>query len=235
MKKLVLVLISAVLLAVFIAFNYLLWEREGREEKLRELETNNASNNSTMNSLSREIKDLETENGSLTSSVDQLKNLNLSLQSEVQQLKQDRTDANNQVADRNALADALLHNVNPAVFEELMNKWVDSIESQKYDIAYKLEYGWKSNEDIKMSFEDYSADYKNNLKSLKIKSVKIDTDEKRSPKGQIGLIVVFDAKLNDNADTSKITFADGENKKLVRLKFYSEKEGFVIENIYSIQ
>lgn len=65
MKKLVLVFVSALLLAVFIAFNYLLWEREGREEKLQQLESNNASNNASMNTLNHEIKTLEDDNSKL--------------------------------------------------------------------------------------------------------------------------------------------------------------------------
>ena len=171
MKKLVLVLISALLLAVFVGFNYLLWEREGREEKLRELETNNASNSSTMNSLTKQIKSLEDDNANLTTSVDQLKNLNLTLQSEGQELKQERADANSQIVDKNNLIAALMQNVNIAVFEEVIKKWADAIETQKYDEAYKLEYGWRSNEDIKTVLEDYSAAYKKNIKSIKFKTL----------------------------------------------------------------
>jgi hypothetical protein len=235
MKKLVLVLVSALLLAVFIGFNYLLWEREGREDKLRELETNNASNSSTMNSLTKEIKSLEDENANLTTSIDQLKNLNLTLQSEGQQLKQERSDANSQIVDKNNLIAALLQNVNAAVFEDVIKRWADSIETQKYDAAYKLEFGWKSDEDIKTTFEDYSAGYKKNIKSIKYKSLKVDTDVRTTPKGQLGLIVVFDVKLNENVDTTQTIFTDGENKKLFKLVYYSDKLGFVIDSINNIQ
>lgn len=235
MKKLVLVLISALLLAVFVGFNYLLWEREGREEKLRELETNNASNSSTMNSLTKQIKSLEDENANLTTSVDQLKNLNLTLQSEGQELKQERADANSQIVDKNNLIAALMQNVNIAVFEEVIKKWADAIETQKYDEAYKLEYGWKSNEDIKTVLEDYSAAYKKNIKSIKFKTLAADTNVKTTPKGQIGLIVVFDVKLNAGVDPTETIFTEGENKKLFKLIYFSDKLGFVIDSINDIQ
>lgn len=235
MKKLVLVLVSALLLAVFVGFNYLLWEREGREEKLRELETNNASNSSTMNSLTKQIKSLEDENANLTTSVDQLKNLNLTLQSEGQELKQDRADANSQIVDKNNLIAALMQNVNSAAFEDVIKRWVDAIETQKYDDAYKLEYGWKSDEDIKITLEDYSANYRKNIKSIKFKSLSVDTNVKTTPKGQIGLVVVFDVKLNADSDILKTVFTEGENKKLFKLIYYSDKLGFVIDSINNIQ
>lgn len=235
MKRLILVLVSTLLLAVFIAFNYLLWEREGREEKLRQLENNNASNSASMNTLNREIKNLEEENSNLEKDINELKNLNLSLQSDVQKQKEDKATALNEVYSRNELIDVLKKLLNTSTFEEMMKKWVESIDLQKYEEAYKLEYGWKSSEEKKISLEEYTSQYKNTLKSLKFKSLKIDTDQSTTASGEVSLILIVEAKLIDEADTSKSIFVNDENKKLVKLKLLNEKEGFVIESMSDIK
>lgn len=163
-----------------------------------------------------------------------MKTLNISLQSDVQDLKDEKAKALDEISDKNSLVDALKKLVNADAFEELMKKWAEAIDTKKYEDAYKLEYGWMTNEEGKMSLEDYSAQYASNLKSLKLKSVKINTDKGTTASGDLALVLVLEAKLSDNADTSKCPFANGDNKRLVKLKFISDKYGFVIENISSI-
>lgn len=94
MKKFILVMISALLMVVFIAFNYLLWDRENKEKNIETLENSNASNNASINALGREISMLEEKNKSLETQAGELEEQNKALADSKNQLERDKVESN---------------------------------------------------------------------------------------------------------------------------------------------
>jgi septal ring factor EnvC (AmiA/AmiB activator) len=90
MKKLVLVVVWILLIAVFVVLNYLIWDRENRERDIKSLENLNASNNSSITALGREINNLETQKKRMEAEISYL-----------EKTMADLEDANSKIAKEN--------------------------------------------------------------------------------------------------------------------------------------
>ncbi len=229
MKKLVLVMVSVLLLALFIAFNYLLWDRESKLNELKNLEFTNSSNNASINAQNREIKRLEDENNSFQETIGELQKDKESLQQRITQLESEKLQTSQETKHKIDVINYLKQNAAPEVFEAPVKKWVEAVGAGNYSEAYQLEYGNTASEDIPVSREEYESSLKDTVKSIGIKAIKLDAEEGRGDGGII-LSVTLEVKNAENAGQTA-RFAEGPNEMKFKLDYNLPKNEFYIAEI----
>jgi len=234
MKKLVLVMVCALLLLMFIGFNYLLWDRENRKEDIRNLENSNASNNASINTLGREIKSLEDENRQLKARIELLENENDNLQSERIKSEQDKLKIIGTLSQKNEVIDKLKQNTDLQPLQEDIKKWVEYLNKGEYETAYKLLDLKNVDQGEFSSIDVFISTYRNSFKSIKIKSVELYTkgpdDDK---KGDIIFIAVLEVEMDGANEASGIgkPFNEGLNERFFTVDYDKDKDKWVISNI----
>lgn len=232
MKKLVLILVCVIVLTVFIAMNYLLWDREN---KLQSYESLNSSKNVSIEALSDKIKTLEESNGQLQATIDDLVNRNKRLTDDNAQIELDRMKLQTEVSSKNGAIEKLKQTADMKDLEEVIKKWIDDVDNGQYENAYKLIDPNAINLTGFRNQDDFSDYFKTNIKSMKYRSVKLVTDS--IPKNRIGDLifkVVLDVKKTDASVDNSVMFSDGQNIRYFKLVFDTEKNNWVISEISAI-
>lgn len=235
MKKLVLVMVCAMLMALFIAFNYLLWDRENKEKDIQSLEHSNASNNASITVLGEKINKLEEDGREQKDKISKLENMNKLLQEDNSELQQEKEKMNSILVQRETIINILKQAVDSKLFEAPIRKWADALDKGEYKTAYDL-YDRDLNDPLKtLSFGDFSSSYKNIVKSIKIKSLKLYIDENSVDKqGEIIFTGSFDVKIAEDADKSKTQWKDGQNERYFTIGFDAVKNDWIISKISSV-
>jgi cell division protein FtsB len=140
MKKFILVMVFVLLAALFVAFNYLLWDRESKVTELKELENTNAGNNAMINSQKREIENLVEENNNLNSRIDQLDKDNKQLAQDNSSIKSDRDNKAAALDEKIKFINSLKQIVDLKFLTEPLTKWADAINQENYEEAFAVEY-----------------------------------------------------------------------------------------------
>ncbi|MCX7708872.1 MAG: hypothetical protein N2484_03385 [Clostridia bacterium] len=227
MKKLVLMLVSAVILTVFIAFNYLLWDREN---KIKNFEYINDTKNSSIDALRREIDVAKEDSNQLKSKITELEELNKRSQSKISQQEKEISQIENDLNQRNDLVSRLLQQADVKPMEEVIRKWIEGIDKGQYEVAYELQYNHSSSVTPRPSFEDFSSSYKRSIKSLKFKSAKPYIEElPPDKKGRVVFKAVMDVKKVE--PNVKSDFNEGTSEKFFILIFDKQKSEWVIADI----
>lgn len=227
MKKLVLVMVFVLLTAVFIAFNYLLWDRESREKELKDLEYQNTNDKADLTAKSREIESLGKEITSLGDKITQL-------ETDKDQLEKDK----NSLADQKSSTDAALRDkikffniikqyADINELSEPLTLWVDALNQGKYEDAYELEYAAVQPGDRTISLDAYTQEMQKNVKKIEITEVKIDK-LRGSSEGEIYLDVRLTVKLAEGADKNNLRFSEGLNEKFIKIDYSVVKNAFEI-------
>lgn len=228
MKKLVLAMVSILLMALFIAFNYLLWDRENRVKEMNKLELENAGNNTTMSSQLREIKSLEEDNNSLQIKISQLQEEQSRLNRSIDTLNKDAKDLESRLSSKTDMLNVLKGIGDIKVFEQPVKAWVEAINAGEYDKAYEYEFASIAANGTPPGALQYAENLKNTVKSISLKSAKIDEDRGKG-EGEIYLDVELDVKLV-NKDAPK-GFTEGVNQRVVKLGYDASKKEFTIAQI----
>jgi septal ring factor EnvC (AmiA/AmiB activator) len=232
MKKLVLAMVFVLLSALFIAFNYLLWDRESREKELRDLEVVNATNNSSINAQTRQIDRLEKEITSLNNKIDQLELDKEQLGRDKSDLTTEKTESEIVMQQKIIFINALKQAVDIKTFSEPVTKWANALNQGKYEEAYELEYAAVPLADRDISLSEYKAKMKKNLHKIEIAEIKLD-GLKGSDTGEIFLKVKLAAKLAPGADKTGGDFTEGINEKAFKIDYSADKKTFIIASISS--
>lgn len=229
MKKLVLVLVSAVILTVFIAFNYLLWDREN---KIRSFEYITDTKNSSIDNLRTELNDLKEENDQLKAKLSEYEDLNRNMQLKIAEMDSSKTKTDKELAQKKAIIGKLVQQGDFSPLEESIKKWAESIEKDQYETAYNLQHGSQLSKVKNVTFEEFVKNYKNSFKSVKLKSVKLLTEENRkNNNGSIIYKAVLEVKKTDNSKAED--FKDGANERYFLIDFDSQKDEWIIVDILS--
>jgi hypothetical protein len=230
MKKLVLAMVFVLLMALFIAFNYLLWERQSREAELKTLEYNNASNNASINAQSREIKSLEDENSKLKSTISDMENEQKNILQSKNLITAEKEQLNLTMANKIEVINALKQNTDIKFFEVPVKKWADAVNAGKYNEAYELEQAGLSTQNKPVSILDYTHYLSDTVKNITIKSVKL-VPEEGNVNGEIYLAVSLEVKLVENSDSSISRFVNGLNEMYFILDYNVTNKEFIIKEI----
>jgi FtsZ-binding cell division protein ZapB len=233
MKKFILVMVFALLIALFIAFNYLIWDRESNLAEIKNLQTINASYDASISVQKREINSLEEEVSSLRERIRQLEQEN-------EQLLKDKdlaVDAWNQ-AEASLRGKIDFINVikeytdiqflaNPVIL------WAEAINSGNFQEAYQIEYESLPAGERTVSLAAYTERMKVSVTQIEITDIRIDK-LRGSGNGDIYLNIRFNVKLPEDVDIKNARFAEGENEMYVKVDYSKDKKAFIISsmNIY---
>ena len=230
MKKFILVMVFVLLTALFIAFNYLLWERESRDKELKNLEYANASNNASISAQKREIDSLEEENKNLEDQLDQLGEEKDQILQDKTAVESQRDEAARSLQDKINFINSVKLYTDIKVLAKPIVDWTDAVNQGKYDEAYELEYADVLLKDRPVSQKVYTDEMKNTVRKIEIVEVKLDKD-RGSDQGDIILEAMLNVKLVEDSDKKSSQFTEGENRKYIKIVYSYEKEEFIISNL----
>lgn len=230
MKKLILVMVFVLLTALFIAFNYLLLERENRENDIKSLEFANANNTANINAQKREIESLNEENRKQRERIDQLVTEKDQLNQENVSLNSEKENINETLQERINFINTLKQYADIKVLSEPVTKWVEALNQGKYEEAYALEFTAVPLKDRKVTLAAYSENAKNTIRKIELTEVKVDK-LRGSGNGDIYLEVRLGVKLVEGANASTARFSEGENSIYVKIGYSNEDKVFIITGI----
>lgn len=234
MKKFVLVMFCALLVLVFIALNYLLWDRENKVRNIESLESSNASNKASIDVLGREIKRLEDEKKLLEEKLSQLENENSRLNLEIDLVKQEVSETEKKLAKKLALIDKLKETADLSKAEEPVRKWVEAVNNGEYENAYRLMLTQMENQGGVINLVDFTDSYKKSIKSMELKSIELYAgDVPENSKGNIIFKVSLEVIIADNNLAGGIWFDEGLNERYIAMDYNEEKDEWVIASIAS--
>lgn len=230
MKKLILGMVFVLLTALFIGFNYLLWDRESRENELKNLENANASNNASISAQKREIGSLEEENSNQKEEIERLENENEKLLQDKIELASERDEVGVTLQERINFINALKLYADIKTLSEPVTKWVEALNQGKYEEAYEFEYAGVLNQARKVSLAEYTEEMKNTIRKVEIGEVKLDK-LRGSGNGEIFLEVRLNIKLAEDTSKAFSRYIEGANDMYIKVLYSYEKKAFIISTI----
>lgn len=240
MKKFIMIVFFSLIIIVFVAFNYLLWERENREKDIKSLQEINASNSITISTLNRQLESFDNNLRAKEDSINKLNEENLTLKMDLEKLNQDFLKSNKAIAHKNEVIEYLYKNTQPDIIEAPVKKWAECINSGDYESAYRTWYINK--EDEKERLIDFTDKYKDKVDSIKIQSIAIyeqdiekQYEEGILQEGDIFFKVELDVKLAEGAGKSDYLFEEGINQKILALRYNNEEDIWHICGIMEVK
>jgi predicted RNase H-like nuclease (RuvC/YqgF family) len=228
MKKLTLVMVFVLLTALLIGFNYLLLDRESKEQTIKNLEYVSASNNSSISAQKREISALEDENSALQNELNKIKQENERLTKAIDAANLEKDDTHEKLQDKIDYINNIKQFLDLEAFSKPFVDYVDALNQGDYSKAYELEFAGVPIKDRTISSNEYTQEMKNAAPKIDIVEVKLDT-QRGSGTGEIYLATKFAVKLSEQADKTFSRFSDGENVVYVNIG-YSNGE-LIIQSI----
>lgn len=232
MKKLILVMVFVLLAALFIAFNYLLLERESRENELKNLEYANASNIASISAQKREIDSLVEGNRSLGDKIEKLESEKDQLLQDKNALSSERDKTGLTLQEKINFINILKQYTDIKALSEPVTKWAEALNQGKYEEAYALEYAGVLMQDRKVSLTAYTEEMKNTIRKIEIGEVKLDK-LRGSSSGDIFLEVRLNVKLAEEANKSSARYMEGVNDLYIKIEYSNEDKAFIISAISS--
>lgn len=227
MKKLVLVLVCALIMTVFIAFNYLLWDREN---KIRSFENLNVSKNMSIDALGDKIRSLDDEKKKLQDEIKKLESQNNQIRSNYYLVEQDLALLRKEISSKDDLIYQLKKIADLKPMEAVIRKWAESIDKGEYEPAYELQRRQLTTGENNISFTGFVDAYKANIKNVKVKEVKLyDNEYSDTKRGVLVFTVILEVKPVEGS-TGQL-FIDGENERYFTLGYDEIAGDWVIDNI----
>ena len=233
MKKFILVMVFVLLIALFIAFNYLLWDRESKEAEIKNLQSVSVSNDASISAQRREIATLVDEVSGLKDRIEQLERDKEQLQKDKEgaAAEIDRTEAS--LRERIDFINILKEHSNIETLSQPIVLWAEALSQGNFEDAYDLEYAAVPEKDRAVRLSTYIEQMTSAVSKVEITEVKLDK-LRGAGNGEIYLFVKYNVKLVENAVTSDLKFSDGENEMYVKIDYSKEKKAFIISSMIYI-
>jgi len=129
MKRFVVIITSLLIIFVFIALNYLLWDRES-------LVTLRESNQASIDALSRINMNLSEENSKLSRQVEEMRGQIEALNGKVSELEADNQEKQLVIEEQKQFILDLKANINPEPVKTEANEWINAISEKNFDKAF---------------------------------------------------------------------------------------------------
>lgn len=233
MKKFVLVMVFVLLTALFIAFNYLLWDRESKVAELKNLENANASYYANINAQKREINTLEGQVSSMASRIERLESEKTQLSEEQSKLMAEKNETTSYLQERVGFINVLKQHIDINTLTAPVTKWVEAVNIGDYEEAYALEYAAVAVKDRKISMNTYSEGLKISVHRMEINEAKVDR-LRGLGNGDIYIAIRLNVKLAEGAEQQNSRFTEGINDIYVKIDYSAEKKEFIISAISTI-
>ena len=232
MKKLVLIMVFVLLMAVFIAFNYLLWDRQSKINDIKVLEDRNVNNSASVSAQARDIKRLENEISQYEAEISKLEEEKEQLTKRNLQLESDKTAEAQKTRYKIDLINILKQNSDIKLFEAPVSKWAEALNAGNYAEAYRLEFDKAPLQGKNLSLEEYESALKKNIKSLKLKEVLLDKEAGKDD-GEIWVTVSVEVKLSEEYKKESVRYVEGLNELKIKLDYDLSLNEFYIVEILS--
>lgn len=230
MKKVVLVLVCSVVIIVFVALNYLLWERENNIKSFENIENLSASKSANIDALGKEIKDLDDINSDLKKKISDLEDNKKLLQDINSKSVTDNQNLKGELSDKDDLIFALKQQADLTPFEGIIKKWVESVDKGQYESAFQLQSNLPGGNKDNPSLNDFLNKYKSAVKSMKLKSFMLVAEEtKVEKKGDLVFKVELEVKKTGNE--SGDLFTEGQNERYFAFSYNKVKKNWEISKI----
>jgi regulator of replication initiation timing len=233
MKKFILVMIFVLLTALFIAFNYLLWDRENKIAELKNLETANASYTTNINAQKREISSLEEEIDRLENQIKQLESDRDRLSEEKSTIQVEWAATRESLQERIDFINILKQYADINILSDPVVKWVEAINQGDFKQAYFLEYEGVEPADRAVRVEEYVEQMSSSIRRIEITQMKVDK-LRGSGNGDIFLNVTLDVKLPEEPDMKSLRFTEGVNEIYVKIDYSIPQKAFIISAIGNV-
>ena len=233
MKKFILVMVFVLLIALFIAFNYLFWDRESKSAEIKNLQSVNTSNDASISAQKREISSLVDEVSSLKDQIQQLEKDKQQLQKDKEGVaaEVERTEAS--LRERIDFINILKENANIESLSKPITAWAEALTQGDFEDAYNIEYAAVPEKDRPIKLNTYIDLMTSSVSRVEITEVKLDK-LRGAGNGEVYLFVKYNVKLVENAETDNLKFSDGENEMYVKIDYSREKKSFIISSIIYI-
>jgi len=129
MKRFVVIVTSLLIIFVFIALNYLLWDRES-------LVTLRESNQASIDALSRINMNLSEENSKLSRQVEEMRGQIETLHEKVSELEENNNEKQLVIDEQKQFILDLKAHINPEPIETEAYEWINSISERDFDKAF---------------------------------------------------------------------------------------------------
>ncbi|NTV90961.1 MAG: hypothetical protein HGA22_11490 [Clostridiales bacterium] len=230
MKKLVLFMVFILLMTFFIAFNYLLWDRDSKIKELTNLESLNAGKAISLDAQNREIDKLEADKTALQDRLDSLEKDKEQLTSELDQLTAEKGAVNRKLQNKIDLVNIMKNTANLDEFAKPLIDWADYINAGEYEAAYNLQFSSTLFNEETISSQEYAEGFKTTIKSLKYKSYEVDK-EKGIEDGSVYLKVSLEAELLPDININNSKYKQGINVITARVDYNSDMKSYYIGEI----
>ncbi len=233
MKKFILVMVFVLLIALFIAFNYLLWDRESKAAEIKNLLSVSTSNDASISAQKREISALVDEVSGLKDQIEQLEKDKQQLQKEKEAASVEFERAESNLRDRIDFINILKEHSNIESLSKPIIAWAEALTQGNFEDAYDIEYAAVPEKDRSVKLNAYIDQMTSAVSRVEITEVKLDK-LRGAGNGEIYLFVKYNVKLVENAETANLKFSDGENEMYVKIDYSKEKKSFIISSMIYI-
>lgn len=233
MKKFILVMVFVLLLALFIAFNYLLWDRESKTAEIKNLVSVNSSNDASISAQKREIAALVDEVSGLKDQIEQLERSNNQLQKDKETADAAIEQNEATLRERTDFINILKEHTDIGTLSKPIVSWAEALTQGNFEDAYNIEYAGVPEKDRPVKLSAYIDQMTSAVSKVEITEVKLDK-LRGAGNGEIYLFVKFTVKLAENAETHQLKFSDGENEMYVKVDYSKEEKAFIIASMINI-
>ncbi len=233
MKKFILVMVFVLLLALFIAFNYLLWDRESKAAEIKNLVSVNTSNDASISEQKREIVALEEEVSGLKDKIEQLEEEKDQLRKDRDAVSAENQQTNAALRERIDFINILKEHSDIEALSKPVYLWAEALTQSNFEDAYNMEYATVPEKDRTVKLSTYIDQMTSTVSRVEITEVKLDK-LRGAGNGEIYLFVKFNAKFVENAGSNSLQFSDGDNEMYVKIDYSKEKKAFIIASLIFI-
>jgi len=233
-------MIFVLIIIVFIGLNYLLWERETRERNIKNLQEINAGNSITINTLNRQLENLNNALALKEENIRKLEEENSNLKKQIDKLNQDIIKTNNTILQKNILINYLYGNLKSGTPETVIKKWAEYINNKDYISAYHTWY--PENGEQNETLEEFTSKYEGIIDNIKIDLIELYSGNfEEFPanelmlEGDLFFLVKADVRLREEAADNNAVYEQGENNILFALKYNNSENNWYIAALSPVE
>ena len=174
-KKIVLVVFFSIFIGVFVAFNYLLIQKENSDTSTRELERQMTAQSATIINQADRIGDLENKASGLTEQIETLREQSDAKEVTIATLEKDTRENGDLLTKREDLINKLKQGLDVEQVGKQAREWVEYINSRDYEKAYARFNKAIDNVYTSMILSEFRDYYARHFGMVDIKSLEVMT------------------------------------------------------------
>ena len=165
MKNFFVIIICVLILSIFIAFNYVMWDRQSLQDL-------NETKNASIETLSREIKSLNDSNNKITKSYDEVNKKLVELENEFEIISEENRKLKEDLKIREESLTFFQTMINPNIFADYIIDWANKLSKGQYAESYILFSKNAIIFDEKINVKEYSNIFSNIIENIEINEIK---------------------------------------------------------------